>query len=249
MRRAIRETAAGGQIARRSAFTLIELLVVIAIIALLVTILAPSLNRAKDVLNRIICASNMRQLGIAWTTYANNNQGLLVGSNTHSDPWDWVGAWGDYTGGTMWPYVQVGEVYKCTTPLNPAYPISYSIAGSLNGQASEQSPAFRSIWGTAWKKFTTVPRPSEALMIIEEDDWRGFNMGSWMLQNKNQWEDYVSGNHDDGDNLVFVDGHIEYWKWVETNTLAFPHQNVPFYKPDPGNSDLLKLWKVWACVD
>ncbi|HVS70224.1 MAG TPA: prepilin-type N-terminal cleavage/methylation domain-containing protein [Phycisphaerae bacterium] len=55
---------------RRSGFTLIELLVVVAIIALLISILLPSLARARDQAKKTACASNLHQLGIALTTYA-----------------------------------------------------------------------------------------------------------------------------------------------------------------------------------
>ena len=50
-------------------FTLIELLVVIAILSLLVSILIPSLNRAKFLAKNVICQSNSRQIGIALITY------------------------------------------------------------------------------------------------------------------------------------------------------------------------------------
>ncbi len=58
---------------RQKGFTLIELLVVVAIIALLISILLPSLSRARELAKRAVCASNLRGIGQGHHIYANDN--------------------------------------------------------------------------------------------------------------------------------------------------------------------------------
>jgi prepilin-type N-terminal cleavage/methylation domain-containing protein len=62
---------------RHKGFTLIELLVVIAIIALLMAILMPALQRVKSQAKSAVCQSNVRQWGLIFRLYANDNEGKL----------------------------------------------------------------------------------------------------------------------------------------------------------------------------
>jgi prepilin-type N-terminal cleavage/methylation domain-containing protein len=61
----------------RAGFTLVELLVVIGIVALLIALLMPSLLRAREAANRVACASNLQQWGLAAHTFAAENKGLF----------------------------------------------------------------------------------------------------------------------------------------------------------------------------
>lgn len=66
-----------GRPCQAKAFTLVELLVVIGIIALLISILLPSLNKAREAANGVQCLSNLRQVGLAVRQYSDENKGFL----------------------------------------------------------------------------------------------------------------------------------------------------------------------------
>ncbi len=83
-----------GQVRRRKelGFTLVELLVVIGIIALLVAILLPTLNRAREAAKQTACLSNIRQLGMAFVMYTGDNNGHYPFSARYDvpRPEDWI---------------------------------------------------------------------------------------------------------------------------------------------------------------
>ena len=67
-------------------FTLIELLVVISIIALLLALLIPALDRARELAMRAVCLGHLKDLSLSWVMYADDNAGKLVNGETAEQP-------------------------------------------------------------------------------------------------------------------------------------------------------------------
>lgn len=211
-------------------FTMIELLVVIAILGLLLTLFSPGLIGIKYFAYRVQCGKSMEQLGKGWISYYAENNFNLVSAYTQDNGQCWVLQGNTIESmelGQLWPYIGSIEVYMCPTPSsNAEYYRHFSINGRLNGEVS-----------TARRR-SDITDPSRTFLMIEDYDDSGYNVDSWQIASPNAWDDYVSGNHDEGDNLSFVDGHVEYWKWLDEDTLT----NSP---SDPGSVDLERLWEVF----
>jgi len=76
---------------RAGAFTLVELLVVVAILALLISILMPSLRRTMEFARRVVCKTNLKSMGTAWRQYFHEYDDMPGSMETEHDP----AAWGD----------------------------------------------------------------------------------------------------------------------------------------------------------
>ena len=96
---------------KRSAFTLIELLVVIAIIGVLVGLLLPAVQQAREAARRSACGNKMKQNALAMHTYADANKHLPSGTNRRS--------YGSTAGNAVWktftvelmPFIEMSSVY------------------------------------------------------------------------------------------------------------------------------------------
>ena len=193
-------------------FTLIELLVVIAIEPLLVSVLLPSLNKAKELATRAVCSVNLKNVGMGMYLYAEDENGGFV---THKwcIPWLFADAhYGFYGPASYWAagYVEEGSLFcphdeegESAVHWKPGYTPRVFLSYGFNG------------WWDPWALFNPltldeIPNPSGTI---------GFS---------DQITEVARNFHKTGWNAVFIDGHAE---WIEdvgrrvTEEMAWPPPN------------------------
>ena len=186
---------------RRAAFTLIELLVVVAIIALLISILLPSLSQAREQARTVKCASNMRQFGLANQMYADEHDGWFVpvrmrdssGLILPGGVWAWNPAFrtmlgleaqlttADLThpghagllGGTPEGFVCPStESYHIQLgDVIHAYGKNFSLRSGGQGFAAPDRKYFEHAHGTLAHKRTAIMQPADMIDTVDGNEW------------------------------------------------------------------------------
>ncbi len=253
---------------RARAFTLIELLVVIAIIAILMAILMPSLQLAKDHAVRIQCTANVKSLSLAWLMYRDDNGDKLVGSMIGSSDMAWCRSVPDdatvqeekeqaIKQGALFPYVSgTFDTYRCPADRRMKDPSQFAFRsyGIANGANGEDWPADNCVIA---KRYSDLKRPAERYIFVEEIDPRGSNEGSWQLQISPTLEyiDPMAMWHKAKSTIGYADGHAEMHKWQDEFFIEwcqgamYEPQSFTFYRTPPADqqNDMDFLARGWPC--
>jgi prepilin-type N-terminal cleavage/methylation domain-containing protein len=181
----------------RGAFTLIELLVSISIIALLLGLFLPALGSARETARTVACLSNQRQLGLAWSMYADHHNGRVM-PLAYTDEADignddgrfWWGTDGsrsgiiDHTQGLIAPYLDgwLGErsIFECPTQPRGTYTPQGSVlipehdritsTYGYNGYylSPAKTPGWSGMIGTKrWKCIADLANPADLLVFAD----------------------------------------------------------------------------------
>ncbi len=204
-------------------FTLIELLVVIAIIALLMGILLPSLNRAREQGKKIVCLNNMRQMGIALQAYLIDSDYRLPSSSCHvADPNQyWLRILAKYARENLLfrcPSEKAKEFVDWNKPLNEQSEYLRWSSFALNSLLDAHCQYNRG----RYNNVNNVRHPGYCICVSEApSSWTTYDHihpESWgsLEQAKGQiaWD-----RHKQTSNYLFVDGHAanlkieQTWSW------------------------------------
>ena len=213
----------------RGGFTLIELLVVIAIIAILSSILLPVFQGIRENARRTTCASNLRQLALAFTQYTQDSDELMPGAVQGAGGAGTPGGWNyystfaghptaatpttfDMTKGSLYAFVKSLGVYACPDDSGGQ---SNGVNGGIGDSYAASSCIFTKSSGTGFtqgKNLSVFDNPAGILLLCEEFNATTFttNDGYFNAQS-NPKADSVDVRHNGGGEFAFLDGHVKYY--------------------------------------
>jgi prepilin-type N-terminal cleavage/methylation domain-containing protein/prepilin-type processing-associated H-X9-DG protein len=198
---------------RRSGFTLVELLVVTAILALLAAILLPALAHARTQARTAVCASNLRQLGMAFALYAQDADERLP--DFHVDPMSAARA-------EQVPYWH--DRFCCGLSLMPGQTSFMTLLGPYlhspwlafcpadmdrNAGGREVTSYEYKVWLARGRTLGEVPKPAGMALLWEQWGYHADN------PHASEYERRAAMN------VLFVDGHVRWHRLADTTTARY----------------------------
>ena len=192
-------------------FTLVELLVVIAIIAILASLLLPALGNAKESARSVACINSLRQLGMASSLYAVDND----------DNYPTFRKWlytsvGDMTTGTLHPYLDNKDVYLCLTDkkeLSSGKPRRNGNTGGGGGRFNRFAPrnySYAMNCGICHEtKVSAFKEPTKTMLLMEGNLGPNDYSGQVGPRGFGGAAESLSLRHKGYGNLLFSDIHVE----------------------------------------
>ena len=209
----------------RRGFTLIELLVVIGVIAILIALLLPALQKAREQSKQVVCLGNLRQLATAFLVYTQNNHGKFPRPAVDPQPEDWMYWFGDrdINDGRIVPYLgrRFDERnYRCPSDdvsMHDWFPFSYTVNAQITGLSWTHPPL----------TITRIRNSSNKILLIDESS-DTIDDGCWAWQENWGWGANVLSNRHDRrqeqaddfhagrGNVAYVDGHAAFIPRIES---------------------------------
>lgn len=205
----------------RRAFTLIELLVVVAIIALLISILLPSLSRTREQGKSVACLSNMRTLGLAVQMYAMNNKGYLVDFGlSHGGSVDANTTWFN----TLRREYRDRLVARCPSDQSPywtqPHPITHQVrqtSYAVNDYLSGRVAGYED-----YRRLDRIRRPTMTILFVELNQTTDYSSTDhvhpedWAILEREAAKDQVALDlHLGRANYALVDGHAQPYRFEQ----------------------------------